>query len=172
MNWKVIGELTDKTVLGRDGLSKRAPRKTSRAIVINDDGLYAVVYAKKFNLHGLPGGGFETGETEVEALKREVLEETGCTCDSIEPLGIISENRYHADYTVQSYYFVVHTHTKNGTPRYTKGEIKLGTSLKWCTFEEVNHLVRDIVHKTNQRKFLQARDIIALDEYKTKYGIQ
>ena len=163
--WKVIGELTDKTVLGLDGVSDKAPRKTARAIVMNDEGLYAVVYAKKFNLHGLPGGGIEAGETKAEALRREVLEETGCHCDMIRPLGIISENRAHADYTVLSYYFIVHTHTKDGVPNYTKGEKNLGTSLRWCTLEEMNHLVRDIEHKTNQRKFLQARDIIALDEY-------
>lgn len=170
-SWKVIGKLTDKTVLGKDGLSTKTPRKTSRAIVVNDDGLYAVVYAKKFKLHGLPGGGFEKGESEVDALRREIMEETGCACDSIEPLGIVSENRGHANYTVLSYYFVVHTSTKKGMPHYTKGEVWLGTSLKWCTFEEMNHLIRDAVHTTNQRRFLQARDIVALDEYSKKYGL-
>lgn len=170
-SWKIIGELTDKTVLGQDGLSTKAPRRTSRAIVINEDGLYAVVHVKRFKLHGFPGGGIERGESEVEALQREILEETGCTCDSIEPLGIISENRGHANYTARSYYFVVHTKTKNGTPHYTKGEKWLGTSLKWCTFEEMNHLIRDAVHTTNQRRFLQARDIVALDEYSRRYGL-
>ena len=170
MSWKVIGELTDKTVLGRGGISNKKPRKTARAIVVNDEGMYALVYAKKFNLYGLPGGGFELGETPVEALKREVMEETGCECNRIEQLGIVSENRAHANYTVLSYYFVVHTHTTDGVPNYTKGEMNLGTSLKWCTFEEMNRLVRNIKHETNQKRFLQARDIVALDKYQEIYG--
>ena len=88
--WKVIGELTDKTVLGLDGVSDKAPRKTARAIVMNDEGLYAVVYAKKFNLHGLPGGGIEAGETKAEALRREVLEETGLSLTEYKLRGIVT----------------------------------------------------------------------------------
>ncbi len=57
--WKIISKLTDKDVLGTDGLSTKEPRKTSRAILINEDGKYAVMYAKKFNLHSLPGGGID-----------------------------------------------------------------------------------------------------------------
>ena len=76
-DWKIIGQLTDKNVLGTEGLSTKEPRRTSRAILINQEGQYAVMYAKKFNLHSLPGGGIDNGESEVSALVREVFEETG-----------------------------------------------------------------------------------------------
>ncbi len=169
--WKMIGQLTDKNVLGTDGLSAKEPRRTSRAILINQDGQYAVMYAKKFNLHSLPGGGIDNGESEVSALVREVFEETGCTCDSIEPLGIVSENRYHADFTSLSYYFVVHTKTKQAILHLTDAEIENGTTLKWCSFNELYSLIKDIEHETNQRKFLQARDLLALEEYQKKLSI-
>lgn len=168
-HWNLIVELTDKNVLGQEGFSNRPPRKTARAILMNEDGKYAVMYAEKFHLHSLPGGGIEEGEDAVSALVREVLEETGCTCDSIESLGIVSENRYHADFTSLSYYFVVHTRTKTSVQHLTEDEIKNGTSLKWCTFEEMIHLIRDITHETSQRKFLQARDLSALGEYQRRY---
>lgn len=166
---KLITELTDQTVLGLEGLSKKKPRRTSRAIVINDEGLYAVVYTRRLRLHSLPGGGIERGETEEEALKREILEETGCECERIEPLGKIFENRGHANHTALSYYYVVHTSTKNGKPHYTKGEMYLGTSIKWCTFEEAEHLIKDVIHDTEQKKFLQARDVAALREYRESF---
>ena len=162
---KVIGELTDKIILGTEGLSTKEPRKTSRAILINEDGKYAVMYASKFNLHSLPGGGIDDGEDEITTLIREIMEETGCTCDSIEPLGIVSENRYHADFTSLSYYFIVKTKTKDSISNLTDAEIENGTILKWCTLEEMIHLIKDIEHETNQRKFLQARDLLAINEY-------
>lgn len=164
--WKIIGELTDKNVLGTDGLSNKKPRKTSRAILINEDGMYAVMYAKKFNLHSLPGGGIDDEEDEVSALIREIFEETGCTCDAIEPLGIVSENRYHADFTSLSYYFVVKTKTKQNVLHLTDVEVENGTILKWCSLDEMLHLIGDIEHETKQRKFLQARDLSAIIEFK------
>ena len=53
-------------------MSAKTPRITARAIVKNKDGLYAVMYADKFKLHSLPGGGVEDGEDVLTALRREV----------------------------------------------------------------------------------------------------
>lgn len=47
---KVLGELTDREVLGTEGYSHAGPRLTARAIVKNEKGLFAVMYAEKFNL--------------------------------------------------------------------------------------------------------------------------
>jgi len=166
-NWKILAELTDKTVLGTEGIAA-APsntRKTSRAIVINTDGLYAVMYAEKFGLHSLPGGGIDGDETPEEALHREIFEETGCSCDQVEPLGIVKENRFHADYSAVSYYYVVHCFGEITRSQFTEAELAVGTTLKWCTLDEAIHLIKDCTHDTSQRKFLQARDIAALDEY-------
>ena len=109
--WNIIGELTDKSVLGTEGMSDKEPRRTARAIVVNGEGLYAVLHAQKFGLYSLPGGGIEEGESIKDALIREIYEETGCSCDEVFRLGVVSENRYHADYTALSYYFIVNTST-------------------------------------------------------------
>ena len=165
-HWREIAELTDKNVLGLEGMSNKTPRKTTRAIIVDENGNYAVLYAKKHDLYSLPGGGIEEGEDEISALKREINEETGCTCDAIQQLGIVSENRFHQDFTTESFYFIVHTKTKNHELHLTEAEKDDGISLLWCSLEEVIHLIKDVEHETNQRKFLQARDVAALMEYK------
>ena len=162
---KVLCELTDKEVLGTEGYSYAVPRLTARAIVKNKQGLYAVMYAQKFNLYSLPGGGVEDGEDILSALHREVLEETGCECDRIEELGCVLENRAHADYTQKSYYYIVTTSGPRRETELTEEERSNKTQVQWHTLEKAYELIASPVHDSNQRKFLQARDVTALDVY-------
>ncbi len=53
-------------------------RDACYGLVEKDDKLL-LVYSHKDNNYSIPGGGMETGETRLEALKREFMEETGCT---------------------------------------------------------------------------------------------
>ena len=162
---KQICELNDKIILGTDGMSEKAPRITARAIVKNQNGLYAVMYANKFHLHSLPGGGVEDGEDLLTALRREIFEETGCTCDHIEELGIVSENRAHQDFTSKSYYYVVTTEHTPETIHLTDDEIANQTTVQWYPLEDVVRLISEPKHTTTQRMYLQARDMAALKAY-------
>ena len=162
---KLICELNDKIVLGLDGMCDVLPRQTARAIVRNSEGLYAVMYAEKFGLHSLPGGGMEAGEDAETALRREILEETGCTCDRIEELGYVMENRAHQNFTSKSHYFVVYTERPATEIHLTENEKANKTSVEWHTLDEVIRLISTPKHTTTQRMYLQARDMAALREY-------
>lgn len=164
---KQICELNDKIVLGQDGLSDKAPRLTARAIVKNQDGLYAVMYSDKFKLHSLPGGGVEEGEEVLTALRREVYEETGCVCDEIKELGIVVENRASLDYTQINYYYVVTTTHRPGENHLTESEQASRTVVQWHTFNEMVRLINEQEFDRVQGKYLKARDVIALKEYTT-----
>ena len=162
---KQLCELNDRIILGTVGMSAKTPRITARAIVKNKDGLYAVMYADKFKLHSLPGGGVEDGEDVLTALRREVYEETGCVCDKIQELGIVSENRASLDYTQINYYFVV---TTTHTPRenhLTESELESRTVVKWVTFDELVRLINDQEFDRIQGKYLKARDVASLKEH-------
>ena len=63
---KRITYLTDMDVLGTPGLSAAKPRLTARAVVVNPQGQLAVMYAEKYDIHTLPGGGVEEGVSIVE----------------------------------------------------------------------------------------------------------
>lgn len=170
---KLICELNDKIILGMDGLSDKQPRLTARAIVKNKDGLYAVMYAAKFGLHSLPGGGIEADEDVLTALRREIFEETGCTCDHIEELGIVSENRAHQDFTSKSFYYVVTTEHTPEPIRLTEAEIANRTTVQWHALDEAVRLISEPSHTTTQRMYLQARDVAALKEDISRYiGIE
>ena len=80
---KKIAELTDMNLLGQLGEAHSAPRYKVRAILRNSNGKYAVMYEDSTGLYSLLGGSVEAGEDILTALKREILEETGCTCDVI-----------------------------------------------------------------------------------------
>ena len=162
---KQICELNDKIVLGTEGLSTKAPRLTARAIVKNQDGLYAVMYADKFKLHSLPGGGVEDGEDVLTALRREVYEETGCVCDEVQELGIVAENRASLDYTQINYYFVVTTTHTPGKNHLTEAEQDSRTVVEWHTFDEMVRLINEQEFDRVQGKYLKMRDVVALQEY-------
>ena len=164
---RVICELNDKIILGQDGLSDKVPRLTARAIVRNQDGLYAVMYSDKFKLHSLPGGGVEDGEDVLTALCREVYEETGCVCDEIKELGIVAENRASLDYTQINYYYVVTTTHKPGENHLTESEQASRTVVQWHDFEEMMRLINEQKFDRVQGKYLKARDVAALKEYAT-----
>jgi ADP-ribose pyrophosphatase YjhB (NUDIX family) len=162
---KQICELNDKIILGTDGVSTQDPRVTARAIVKNKDGLYAVMYADKFKLHSLPGGGVEDGEDVLTALRREVYEETGCICDEVQELGIVSENRASLDYTQINHYFVVTTTHSPNENHLTESELDSRTVAKWVAFDELVRLINDQEFDRIQGKYLKARDVAALREY-------
>ncbi|MCH5316784.1 MAG: HAD-IIIA family hydrolase [Eubacterium sp.] len=167
---ELICKITDKDLLGTDCLSNAEPRYTARAVLKNDKGQYAVIYAKKFDHYSLPGGGIEDGEDRLEALRREVMEETGCTCEKIEEIGCIYENRAHCDYTQYSYYYFVKVGNDVKAQHFTDVEIQNKTEVQWHSLEKVIGLIFNQNSRSNQQKFLQARDVAALKKYVSKFA--
>ena len=166
INMKTIAKLTDRTVLGADnGLSSKPPRLTARAIVKNARGEIAILYFKNNDLYSLPGGGIEGGESPIDALKREILEETGCTARQIRELGMVEENRACHDYVTISHFYVVDTDEYIQPLALTEDELERGTELQWHRPEEIKNVIRSSNNDTEQRKYIQARDLAAIEEY-------
>lgn len=167
---KILAELTDMNLLGLPGMSSAKPRLTARAVLQRPDGMIAVMYIGKYDIYILPGGGVDEGESIQEALHREIAEETGCLCQSVRELGMVSENRAHADYTQRSYYYVVQTNGPHQAQQLTETETDNGTRLQWHTLDEAMRLIGSPVHEVRQRIYLQARDMAALTEYAIEYA--
>ncbi|HBO99851.1 MAG: hypothetical protein UU31_C0001G0038 [Candidatus Uhrbacteria bacterium GW2011_GWA2_41_10] len=79
----------------------------SSAIIIRDD--RALVFEEKNDVgelkYNLPGGHIEPGETPIDALLREVLEETGMVCEPMSFLQLVV-NTWDRNHSVLMYFSV------------------------------------------------------------------
>lgn len=135
---KLIKSLTDKCFIDSDIISESKPRRTVRTILKNEEDKIALMYIAKYNIYMFPGGGIEDGEGLEEALRREILEETGCSCRIIKELGYIYENRGALDYTQESFYYVTEKIGEQAEVMLTEDEEENMTSYNWYSFEEAH----------------------------------
>ena len=165
----LLCELNDEKLLGTDGVSTNWPRLAARAIVRNRDGLIGLSYIAKYDLHNLPGGGVEDGESPEDTVRREVREEAGCTCGKITPLGIVFENRGSQNFVQQSWYYAVEAQEEDLPLLLTEKEKSNGICIRWVTVEEAIRRIETQDVTLDSRKFVRARDLAALEAYRRHY---
>ena len=117
--------------------------------LIEKDGLFAMQQGK----HGeykIPGGGIDEGETTVEALMREVQEETGLIIipETIQELGEITEIRRdifeeRLKYIAHSMHYACEVEEEIVETAMTESEKEKGFHLAWADI--------DTVIETNER---------------------
>ena len=74
------------------------PRAGAYAIIDAGDGILATFQEDPDPEFQLPGGGIDAGETAIQALHREVLEETGYRIHGIRRLGMFHRHTFMPDY--------------------------------------------------------------------------
>lgn len=159
--------ITQHETLGVTSPSDSEPnreRRASRAVLLDSMGAIALVHFRRTGQHKLPGGGIDEGETELEALKREVREETGCAIDpsSLRDLGIITERRDYCGMMSISYCWTGHVLGDKGAVDPTPGELKDGMEVIWApTMEEAVRLIQSSPNDADPIgcEFLRYRDV-------------
>lgn len=69
-------------------LNRPAPFPVGDGAVIDDEGRILLIRRADNHMWAMPGGALEVGETPAEGTVREVLEETGYTCEPIMLVGV------------------------------------------------------------------------------------
>lgn len=89
-------------------MSSQAMFHVTVKAVIEYDGLYLILKKQKpskdhFGYYEFPGGGMEYDESPVQAVRREVLEETGLEIEDIHPISTFHVKR--RDHQIVGMYF-------------------------------------------------------------------
>ena len=154
-------------------MEKPHKRLAARGVIVNDDGLIAILNKQKKNEYKRVGGGIDEGESPEEAFKREVSEEAGAKIDNIRLIGTIEERKSHDNFCQTSYVFVADAVSVE-EPNYTQKEIDEGSRTLWMSVDDAMAAIRDCEDKlvasdyesVYHTKFIVRRDYEILKYYK------
>lgn len=152
--------LPDAPVLDKIDFRKR---EAARAIVSDSDGKIALLRVGKHNYHKLPGGGVDDGEDIPTALRRELLEEIGCTAEVNNEVGQVIEYRDQFKLFQTSYCFTATQTGEKGLPDFTESELAEGFSIVWVDdLESAINLLENDSPNNYDGAFIQVRDLALL----------
>jgi ADP-ribose pyrophosphatase YjhB (NUDIX family) len=130
--------------------SKIIDRNAVRAIIIKENKILLVLL-EKTNEYKFPGGGVEKNETFEDALRREVLEETGCNVIKIiEKAGIMTEYSFAKEgndkiFKMVSEYYIVNIDDKQFEQKLDNYEKELLFKPCWTKIEEAYNVNKKII---------------------------
>ena len=147
-----------------------------RALVINNKTkqMLLVHYA---GLYMLPGGSIDNGETEVEALRRELLEEAGIEVESHQTVPYLLINSYDRNYfdrksgninrLTQTTFFVVSTEQDidETKKKLTESEKEKNHTIKYMNLSVARYLIETNPTDNPKRKQFDREILTALNEY-------
>lgn len=157
---KLLATIQDKTIPQEP---KPQTREASRGVFFDDEDRIAFLYVAKHDYHKLPGGGIEEGEDRLQALKREMVEETGCDIEVTGEVGMVLEYRSEQNLLQTSYCYYGKIISK-GIPKFTEKEQANGFQVTWMTLDEAIRTVENDHAKNYLGARVQKRDTAVLRE--------
>ena len=150
-------------------------RNTVRAIAFRDDRKFAFLrikgedeFGKRNHLETI-GGGIEANESMVEAMKREVMEEIGYTCEVLDEIGVVVDTYHLIHRKTISHFFVVQLLEDQKATSRTALETSLIAGIEWLSFQEAYERLSAEADGIN--KLIHRRDLAALEAFFQRFGI-
>lgn len=159
---QLLREIKDKEI--PEDKSEIRYRKAARAILLDSNKLTPLLYVSSMGFHKIPGGGIDEGENIKDALKREVLEETGCEIEITGEVGKIIEYRSEISLIQKSYCYTGEIISKD-SPNFTQKELDQGFKLVWLTIDEAIHNMTNEKVDEYHASFMHERDLTFLQKY-------
>lgn len=162
---KVIGK-QDASVLYTD-------RHAVRAIVYNPTTKHiALIHIAKGNYYKLPGGGIEVDEDHLEAIKREIFEETGCEVAVENHTCFARSEEWRNDLHQVSFGYTTILVDETGQPELTDLESSEGLSHSWVPIDHAIGIMRDAQPSSDLGMFIQERDLFFIETFIADQGLQ
>jgi ADP-ribose pyrophosphatase YjhB (NUDIX family) len=146
--------------------SKIIARNAVRAIIFKENKIL-LVFLEKTNEYKFPGGGVEKNEAFEDALKREVLEETGCNVIKIvEKAGTITEYAVAKEgndkiFKMVSEYYTVIIDDKQFEQKLDNYEKELLFKPCWTEIEEAYNVNKKIIdEKRNSTPWIKRETMV------------
>ncbi len=143
-----------------------ALREAARAIVVDGDGLIALLYVTRDNYYKLPGGGLEGDEDKIVALDRECQEEIGCDIEVLQEIGFTTEYWKEDSEKQVSYCYLAKLVGEKGIPQLTESEKERGFETVWVPYVEVMKLLDETIPTQWEGEYIRPREIVFFEESK------
>ncbi len=137
-------------------------RNAVRAVVFDAEGRVGVAHVADGNYWKIPGGGVEKGESFVQALERELMEEAGVKATVEGEIGVIIEHRDQWKQLQISYCYRARVEGEKQVPKFDETEREEGFSFHWLPYGEALQKFRGNTSLTYESQFMQTRDGIFL----------
>ncbi len=148
-------------------------RMAVRAIIPRHQELF-MIHSAVHGDYGFPGGGIEPGETQEQALAREVAEEAGAQVQSVDQeFGRIVEHRKPKEleydvFRMTSFYYVCRISDTFIAPKLEDYEIGLGLTGCWVPAQEALQVNRRIIEAGGPPK--TQREVTVLQRFLETLG--
>ncbi len=146
-------------------------RDTARAVIFDERDNVALMKSSLYGFYKIPGGGVDEGETVIEALHRECMEEAGVEIEIWSELGLIKEVRKMYEKVQNSYCYVAHTKGEKKQSQLTKSEQSAGLGVIWVSLDEAIRLVECVESFDQGGEYRRDRELTILraaQEFKNK----
>ena len=147
-------------------------RLAARGIILKDKKIL-MIYSRFYNDYTFPGGGVESGEDELIALRRECVEEAGVEIENVRPFCKILEKRELDEETFllhESHFYLCDI--KKYTQRHLEDyEIALGYETVWISIDDAidsNHKKMLALTEKDYTGVLE-RELLVLNKLKKDY---
>lgn len=150
---------------GEPKLLSDVSRYGSRGIILNEDNMAGMILMSANGFYKLPGGVIDLGEKESDAFIREVMEETGCKCNIIAPLGTVEEHKSKTGFSHYSYTFIGKIEGDCHKSEHSTSEKLLDCSLTWISLNDAAAMMTKSLEMCSEykMKFMLKRDKVILD---------
>lgn len=147
-------------------------REAVRIVAIDEHKNIPILFVSKYNYHKLPWGWIDKWEDKYQALRREMLEETGCDIKVEWEIGMINEFRSDIKFNwinhlkQVSYCYYWNIINKDKWLFLTQDELNDWFELKWLIIDDAIITMEKDNPSNFEWTFILERDLTFLKKYK------